>query len=125
MCKNEDEVKELKYELERYRKKVGDQEKRIAELTARCERADRGNRETHMAANALQAAVALKYGEDATDPDQPGRLLGKRLTLPAYGITDMLRQYEVRAGKDRDGNYVIGVCPKEEARSKSLPPRLD
>ena len=37
MCKNEDEVKELKYELERYRKKVGDQEKRIAELTARCE----------------------------------------------------------------------------------------
>lgn len=117
MSKSVDEVKELRYELERYRKKVGDQEKRIVELAARCEGADRGNRETHMAANALQIAVALRYGEDALDPDQPERLLGKRLTLPAYGITDMLQRYEVRAGKDRDGNYVIGVLPREEARS--------
>lgn len=113
--RNSDEIKRLKYELGRYRKKVGDDAAVIADLRRSLEAARRTVIGTHMGANAMQAALALRYGVDADDPDRPGVVLGKRLVLPAYGVEDMLKQYEVHARKGEDGAYVIGVVSREEA----------
>lgn len=115
--RNVEKIKRLEHELGRYRKKVADDEKEIGRLRGLLAQADRGNRDTQAMVDAILTAVTLKCGEDARDPDDESKVLGKRLTLPHFNFLEMRSRYEVHARKDAEANeYIIGVAERQEAQ---------
>lgn len=119
--RNVDKIKRLEHELGRYRKKVADDAKEIERLRRLLTQANRGNQETQAMVDALLTAVAMNFGEDAVDPDDASKVLGKRLTLPRFNFAEIRARYEVHARKDEENDaYVIGVVERgsaEEGRS--------
>ncbi len=112
--RNVDKIKRLEYELGRYRKKVADDGKEIDHLRKMLVQANKGNQETQAMVDAILTAVALHYGEDAVDPDDESKVLGKRLTLPRFNFLEMRSRYEVHARKDGETDgYVIGVVERD------------
>lgn len=112
--RNVDKIKRLEQELGRFRKKVADDSKEIENLRKMLVQANMGNQETQALVDAILTAVALHYGEDAVDPDDEGKVLGKRLTLPRFNALEMRSRYEVHARKDDEtDSYVIGVVERE------------
>ncbi len=109
--KKKAEIKKLQYELGRYQKKVGDQALMISNMREKV----RGAEQVQIAVDAILAAVAEKYGEDARDPDDPDKILGKRLVLPNYNALELVARYEVRARRDETTQeYIIGVVEKQK-----------
>lgn len=117
MERNVDKIKRLEHELGRYRKKAADDAKENERLRKLLERANKGNQETQAMVDALLTAIALRFGEDAVDPDDESKVLGKRLTLPRFNFLEMRSRYEVHARKDAEANeYIIGVAERQEAQ---------
>lgn len=113
MERNKDKIKRLEHELGRYRKKVGDDGREIERLRKLLDQANKGNQETQAMVDALLTAVALNFGEDAVDPDDASKVLGKRLTLPRFNFAEIRARYEIRARKDEENDaYVIGVVER-------------
>lgn len=109
-----DKIKRLEHELGRCRKKVGDDAKEIERLRKLLDQANEGIRETQTIVDAVLTAVALRYGEDAVDPDDEGKVLGKRLTIPSFDLPDVRRRYEIHARKDMEADaYIIGVVERD------------
>lgn len=117
MERNVDKIKRLEHELGRYRKKAADDAKEKERLRKLLERANKGNQETQAMVDALLTAIALRFGEDAVDPDDESKVLGKRLTLPRFNFLEMRSRYEVHARKDAEADeYIIGVAERQEAQ---------
>lgn len=117
--RNVEKIKRLEHELGRYRKKVADDEKEIGRLRGLLEQADRGNRDTQAMVDAILTAVTLKCGEDARDPDDESKVLGKRLILPRFNFLDMRTKYEIHARKDEEtDSYIIGVVERSSGQEE-------
>lgn len=114
-----DVIKRLEHEIGRYRKKVDDDAKEIERLKERLEQACKGNQETQAMVDSLLTAVTLQYGEDATDPDDERKVLGKRLAIPRFNFLEMRRRYEIHARKDKETDaYILGVVEREEQNGR-------
>lgn len=117
--RNVDKIKRLEHELGRYRKKVADDAKENERLRRLLDQANKGNQETQAMVDALLTAAALNFGEDAVDPDDESKVLGKRLTLPRFNFVEMRTRYEVHARKDEENDaYVIGVVERSSAEGE-------
>lgn len=117
--RNVEKIKRLEHELGRYRKKVADDEKEIGRLRGLLAQADRGNRDTQAMVDAILTAVTLKCGEDARDPDDESKVLGKRLILPRFNFLDMRTKYEIHARKDEETDgYIIGVVERSSGQEE-------
>lgn len=117
--RNVEKIKRLEHELGRYRKKVADDEKEIGRLRGLLAQADRGNRDTQAMVDAILTAVTLKCGEDARDPDDESKVLGKRLILPRFNFLDMRTKYEIHARKDEEADsYIIGVVERSSGQEE-------
>lgn len=115
MERNVDKIKRLEHELGRYKKKVEDDGKEIERLRKLLYQANKGNQETQAMVDALLTAVTLLLGEDAVDPDDESKVLGKRLTIPRFNFAEMRSRYEIHARKDEETNtYIIGVAERLE-----------
>lgn len=112
--RNADKIKSLEKELGRYRKKVADQDRIIKGLEDMVETANAGDRQMHMAVDAILAQAAVKYGAPVRD-EESGEPLGYRLVLPAFSIEKTLNRFEVRARRDEEAaEYVIGAMERRE-----------
>lgn len=110
----------LEHELGRYRKKVEDDAAEIQKLRAQLIQANEGNREINFMVNALLAVVTLKCGEDAVDPDDPGKVLGKRLVLDCFDVMRVWERYEVHARRDdMQQQYIIGVVERDAGQEEA------
>lgn len=117
--RNVEKIKRLEHELGRYRKKVADDEKEIGRLRGLLAQADRGNRDTQAMVDAILTAVTLKCGEDARDPDDENKVLGKRLILPRFNFLEMRTKYEIHARKDEETDgYIIGVVERSTGQEE-------
>ncbi len=117
--RNVEKIKRLEHELGRYRKKVADDEKEIGRLRGLLAQADRGNRDTQAMVDAILTAVTLKCGEDARDPDDENKVLGKRLILPRFNFLEMRTKYEIHARKDEETDgYIIGVVERSSGQEE-------
>lgn len=113
--RNVDKIKQLQHELGRYEKKVADQAKEIARLQEREAELGRAITEISRQANAFRIRLALKYGVEVRQ-EESGDLLGWRLTLDKYDITETLNEFETKMSWDATGEgYTIGVWAKEQA----------
>lgn len=111
--RNVDKINGLERELGRYRKKVEDQTKENEKLRKVISDALSGNLELQRGLDAILAQTAITYGEDAADPDT-GEIIGWRLSLPLFSVSEILKCYEVRARKDeKTGAYIVGVVERE------------
>lgn len=118
MERNIDKTKRLEHELGRYRKKAVDDARENERLRKLLEQANKGNQETQAMVDALLTAITLRFGEDAVDPDDEGKVLGKRLTLPRFNFLEMRSRYEVHARKDAEADaYIIGVAERRETQN--------
>ena len=116
MERNIDKIKRLEHELGRYQKKVADQAKENAALREKLTQADLGNRETQDLVDAILTAVVLEHGTAAEDPDEPGKALGWRLSVPIFDFLQMRQQYEIHARRDLENDaYILGVARREAA----------
>jgi len=112
--RNVDKIKNLEYELGRYRKKVADQETEIKALKDDLATADKGMDELRQAMDAILAQVGVAAGKEIKD-EESGELLGWRITIPQVPVSATLEKYEVRATLDRRAKeYTIGVLLREE-----------
>ena len=113
--RNVDKIKRLEHELGRYRKKVADDAKETERLRKKLEQANKGNQEIQAMVDALMTAITLQCGEDAVDPDDTSKVLGKRLVLPRFNFLEMRTRYEVHARKDAvSDSYIIGVAERRQ-----------
>lgn len=111
--RNVDQIKMLKKELGRYRKKVADQAEVEKRLRGLLDDAVNGTIQTNRAVDAILAQVAITYGEEAKD-EETGVSIGRRIALPFLQVDDVLGKYEVRARRDDETDqYIIGVVPRE------------
>lgn len=121
MERNIDKIKRLEHELGRYRKKAVDdarENERLRKLLEQANKGNKGNQETQAMVDALLTAITLRFGEDAVDPDDEGKVLGKRLTLPRFNFLEMRSRYEVHARKDAEADaYIIGVAERRETQN--------
>lgn len=105
--RNIDQIKELKYELGRYQKKVSDQQRQIAELKAALDEAGKGMLEINCAIDSIMAETAIKFGSEAG-------VGAWELVLPLVSVLRNTRDYIVTAyvGDDND-SYVVRVERRE------------
>lgn len=117
------QVQDLQYEIGRRNKKIGEQGKEIRLLRERLDHANEGNRQTQQLVDAVLMAVVEAHGVDAEDPDKPGMVLGKRLTVPGFSASEIREKYELHARKDMESDtYVLGIMPREEAPCEEAEP---
>lgn len=102
--------KEWKWEKGRLEKKIGDQKRELEKLSRKLEETRRGAFQTQVAVDALLTAVTLEYGTDTEE-------LGKRLTLAAFDLEKLRRDYEIQASRE-DGGYVLTVRERGTADGK-------
>ena len=113
MMRHIDEIKLLKREIGRYRKKVADQQKEIQRMKEREQSNMEGLKEMTQFCNALIIQTALSYGRRE---EEEGEVLGWRLELPALDVRALGEKYERRSRRDAESNtLVIGVLPREDA----------
>lgn len=111
--RNADQIKMLKKELGRFRKKVDDQARAEKRLRGLLDEAASGTIQMNRAVDAILAQVAITYGEEVKD-EETGVSLGRRIALPFLRVDDVLGKYEVRARRDAETDrYIIGVVPRE------------
>lgn len=80
----------------------------VRALRERLAQADRGLQEIGRAVDALLIRTALTFGE----PIPPE---GRVLRLPAFRMDDLLKQFSLRAYKEKEtGAYVIQCLPRGE-----------
>ena len=108
--RNIDKIKDLEYELGRYRKKVNDQSIQMADLEAKIRVFEDGARQTNVLVDALMAAVAQKYGIVVRGEDDEA--IGYRLELDDFAVDRMMDRFEVSSQK-RGSQYIIGAMLKE------------
>lgn len=108
--RNIDKIKDLEYELGRYRKKVNDQSIQMADLEAKIRVFEDGARQTNVLVDALMAAVAQKYGIVVRGEDDEA--IGYRLELDDFAVDRMMDRFEVSSQK-RGTQYIIGAMLKE------------
>lgn len=114
MERNVDKIKRLEHELGRYQKKVADQARELGALRAELDKANAGNKETQAAVDAVLTAVVLGHGVQVEDPDQPGKVLGWRLVVPHFSVSEMQEKYEIHARRGEEADsYVLGVIPRQ------------
>lgn len=111
--RNIDKIKELEKEVGRRDKKISDQSAELKKYKAIADASEKGMAEINATVDSLLAQLAIKYGENVTDDD--GNNIGYRLTLAKYSVEETLGTYEVRAQRDKDENYVVGVMKREVA----------
>ena len=122
--RNVEKIKALEHELGRYRKKVDDQAKELQAMRAELEEERAGNGEIQAAVDAVLTAVVLHYGEAATDPDAPDKVLGSRLEVPVFSVAEMREKYEIHARRDeKAGVYVLGVAERTKGGEDGGPER--
>ena len=109
--RNVDEIKRLKHEIGRYRKKVADDAKEMRKLREQLEDFQRSSEQVHRTVNAILIRMAMEYGVLATD-DKTGEKLGWRLEMQKPDV-EMCSQYEVRTRVNEQGGYTVGVLPRE------------
>lgn len=109
--RNVDEIKKLKNEIARRDKKIADQGAEIKKYKDIADMSQSGMAEINATVDSLLAQLAVKYGEVVSDDD--GKAIGFRLALPKYDVSDTLKTYEVKAQRDKDGNYIVGVMTRE------------
>lgn len=119
MERNIDKIKRMEHELGRYRKKVADDAKENGRLKKLLEDAYKGNQQLQAMTDALLTAITLRCGEDALDPDDASKVLGKRIVLPRFNFMDMRTKYEVHARKDTEADaYIIGVVERVQEQGE-------
>lgn len=107
-------VKQLEYELGRWKKKVEDQQNEIKRLNARLDTALAGANELQRAADMILAVVVERYGQSVGHGMPPI----KRLTLRCEEVR-ACAGYAVSATRDISGEgYILEAIPPEE---KGLP----
>lgn len=99
-----DKVRRLEHELGRYEKKIADQGKELARVTAERDAGRAGLVEISRAVDALCIDVCLKFGAEV------GAGVSEVL-LPAVS-TDLLRRYELEARSQND-TYCLRATRKE------------
>ena len=73
-------------------------------------RQTRANRELQWLMDSTLVCIGRRYGERV---EENGELLGWRMEYPPDEVATALRDYEVRARQNEDGNYVIAVMPRD------------
>lgn len=115
-------VDRVEHELGRWQKKAADEEKENQRLRTLLEQANEGNRQTQIMVDALLTAVTLRCGEDAIDPDDPGKVLGKRLVLSCFDVLELRRRYEIHTRRDNEKlEYIIGVVERTSDETGAIP----
>lgn len=109
--RNVDKIKRLEKELGRWQKKAADQREELEQLRQREAEAWQAVQETGRLLDGILCALAIDVGERATDPDT-GEALGWRLVLSGFALEELEKRYEVRARRDGEGRYVIGVAER-------------
>ena len=105
MARNIDKIKELEYELGRWRKKAAEQQEQIRQLKSEAEDAWDALMDINHAADSVLCNVALKFGEQADG--------GYKNSIPMPSVSDIMRDYEVSTGRDKEhGLYVVFVKQK-------------
>lgn len=105
MARNIDKIKELEYELGRWRKKAAEQQEQIKQLKSETEDAWDALRDINYAADSVLCNVALKFGEQEDG--------GYKISIPMPSVSDIMREYEVSTGRDKEGeSYVVFVKKK-------------
>lgn len=113
--RNVDEIKRLKHEIGRYRKKIGDQQKENKDLKEQLEAFQAGMRELNMATDMILARTAMDHGEEVRD-DQTDALLGWRLKLNERITAALLEEVEVVSRFDKNEKcYIVAAMVKEES----------
>lgn len=105
--RNIDQIKELKYELGRYQKKVSDQQRRIEELKAALDTAEKGMPDLHRMMNGIMAEIGGRFG--VPTPDGGFELVMSRKRLP-----EMLENFTVKTRILDDDNYIVRVDRREK-----------
>lgn len=105
MARNIDKIKELEYELGRWRKKAAKQQEQIRQLKSEAEDAWDALRDINHAADSVLCNVALKFGEQEDG--------GYKISIPMPSVSDIMREYDVLTGRDKEGeSYVVFVKKK-------------
>ena len=105
MARNIDKIKELEYELGRWRKKAAEQQEQIKQLKSETEDAWDALRDINYAADSVLCNVALKFGEQEDG--------GYKISIPMPSVSDIMREYDVSTGRDKEGeSYVVFVKKK-------------
>ena len=113
--RNVDEIKRLKHEIGRYRKKVADQQKENRELREQLEAFQAGMRELNMASDMILARTAMDYGEEVHD-DQSGEIIGRRLRLGERITAALLDEVKVVSRFDRKERcYIVEAMMNRSA----------
>lgn len=105
MARNIDKIKELEYELGRWRKKAAKQQEQIRQLKSEAEDAWDMLRDISRVSDSVLCEVALKFGEQVDG--------GYRISVPMPSVSDIMREYDVSTGRDKEhGLYVVFVKKK-------------
>jgi len=111
--RNVDKIKSLEHELERYRKKVGDQQKELDELKALKELSDKGTKELNRAVDSIMTEVLVKFGESVEE----GVL---ELSLPLVSVYRNTRDYMVMARvSDDNDSYILRAVRREAEKTEA------
>lgn len=100
--KKSEEIKKLKHELGRCRKKVGDQAKEIAVLTKENRRLEAVNGAISRATDMILAQMCLTFGKDEEDAD--GAKYCVTMPVPRE---ELLEKYHVDADRNEEGGYTV------------------
>lgn len=104
--KNVDKIKGLEHELGRYRKKVAEQQREIAELKGSVEGAWKAAKSFGRMVDAICGACAVAYGKEEPEGTYS-------LVLPAPSVEGMGKNFDVHTVKDAEtGLYVITAVQK-------------
>lgn len=108
-----EEIKQLKHELGRYQKKVGDQSKEITRLTKGWKKADAALAAAHHAMNLIVARVCQTFGTEVLDEDNGNEHIGYRMVME-MPREELLSKYAIKTEAKEDGTVMIGLVLKEE-----------
>lgn len=102
--RNIDKIKELEHELERYKKKVADQQKEIARWKYEADRAF----SVHPIMNAAHARILLTFGEPDKDGDE---IIGWHIHNMEKPDMELLKEWEVHSN-DIGGKWTLGMVKR-------------
>lgn len=115
--KKSEEIKQLKHELGRYQKKVGDQSKDIARLTKGWKEADAAIAAAHHSVNLIMARVCQTFGTEILDEDNGNAHIGYRMTMEMPS-EELLAKYEIKTEPKENGMVMLGLVLKGEANGE-------
>lgn len=111
--KKREEIEQLKHELGRYMKKVGDQSKEINMLKKQIAIFEKGAEQTHQVMNLIMARVCQTFGTEVLDEDNDNAHIGYRIVMDKPS-EELLAKYAIKTEPKEDGKVMVGLVLKEE-----------